>query len=410
MPRLFARSTDKIDVGNDASLMPTTPNLTFGGWAKFTDFTADNWCYAKYNTGTIHSAHLLRVLSTGKVNVFWLDNNDAGHGPTGATTLSTGIWYHVLGRINDSGGASNKSDVFLSGIADAATDSVSNVLSPWGSSTTINSRLGSSLAGNTLAGSLAHWGFWSRALSDKEILLLAKGLLPSHLGADHYWPIFGVDSPEPDYGTHAVQSSGTVTGTTLGVGGPPVAPYLHVVRFHGASGGYTVPGATAYTDAATATLPLSVSSTEVDVRVDSGTAIVPLTPSSSDVAADVDAATATVSLQASGTETAGVDAATATLLLTPSVVETDTHTDSGTGTVVLTPSGVDTRQSLDSGTATLVLTPSADDCHCIFSPDFSGTIKNQWKGEIYSQWLSMFSTRWKGDLVEEGVLVGCACH
>lgn len=51
-----------------------------------------------------------------------------------------------------------------------------------------------------LNGSLWDWARWSRALSAKEILSLANGLPPSHLGPDHYWPLWGLDSPEPDIG------------------------------------------------------------------------------------------------------------------------------------------------------------------------------------------------------------------
>ncbi len=61
-------------------------------------------------------------------------------------------------------------------------------------------------------GSLAHVAYWSRALSAHEVVGLAAGMLPSHLGPDHYWPLWGADSPEFDQGL-AAHVSGTLTGT-----------------------------------------------------------------------------------------------------------------------------------------------------------------------------------------------------
>ncbi len=54
---------------------------------------------------------------------------------------------------------------------------------------------------------------WSRQITAGEVASLANGLPASHFAPDHYWPLFGADSPEPDIGT-AAHTGGTLTGTS----------------------------------------------------------------------------------------------------------------------------------------------------------------------------------------------------
>ena len=86
--------------------------------------------------------------------------------------------------------------------------------------TTIGAITTSSGTGSFYGGAIAHVATWTRVLSAQEVKSLSNGLLPSHLGPTHYWPLWGVDSPEPDLVSGGVD--GTLTGTTQGAGGPPV--------------------------------------------------------------------------------------------------------------------------------------------------------------------------------------------
>lgn len=77
---------------------------------------------------------------------------------------------------------------------------------------------------NFFPGLIAHLGTWTRQLVATEVASLAAGMLPPGLGCAHYWPLWGQDSPEPDVAAAGVD--GTLTGTTLGAGGPPVTPSM----------------------------------------------------------------------------------------------------------------------------------------------------------------------------------------
>jgi hypothetical protein len=66
---------------------------------------------------------------------------------------------------------------------------------------------------NFYSGTISEVATWTRTLSQGEVTSLASGLPASHLAPAHYWPLWGVDSPEPDIGT-AAHTTGTLTGTT----------------------------------------------------------------------------------------------------------------------------------------------------------------------------------------------------
>lgn len=58
---------------------------------------------------------------------------------------------------------------------------------------------------------------WSRQLSAGEAASLGAGLPASFLAPDHYWPLWGLDSPEPDIGMGS-HVTGTLTGTSYANG------------------------------------------------------------------------------------------------------------------------------------------------------------------------------------------------
>lgn len=148
-----------------------------------------------------------RTLGTGGVDEF---QNSA--------TVADSTWHHVGITQN----SSSLMMIYASGAADGTKTrtSLSNSNTQTFSATIIGaSRL--STVGNLFSGLIAHLGTWTRQLAAQEMVSLAAGLLPPALGCAHYWPLWGVDSPEPDLVSAGVD--GTLTGTTQGVGGPPVA-------------------------------------------------------------------------------------------------------------------------------------------------------------------------------------------
>jgi hypothetical protein len=195
--------------------------------------------------------------------------------------ISTGVFFdstwHHLGLTQN---ASNLITIYLDGVQDSTFTRTSLSNSSGQNPPTVRwgaSRLAAS-TGNLYAGSLAHGATWARQLSAAEIKSLANGLLPSHLGPAHYWPMWGGDSPEPDLVSGG--TDGTLTGTTKTAGGPPVGPSLLSLRGGvtaaaplTAVGGITVPFIASGTSVFAPTLSPS-SAVELDVPfIASGTTV-----------------------------------------------------------------------------------------------------------------------------------------
>ena len=126
-----------------------------------------------------------------------ISRNAAGVGLIATTNTTADVldstWHH-LGYTQD---ASGNWQLYV----DGATD-ISGSFSPTTTSPNLFT-MGCLRWNGTLDffnGSMAHVAKWSRQLSAKEMASLATGMLPSHLAPDHYWPLWGVDSPEPDLG------------------------------------------------------------------------------------------------------------------------------------------------------------------------------------------------------------------
>lgn len=74
---------------------------------------------------------------------------------------------------------------------------------------------------NTFAGRIADVAVWSTPLTALEVAALSKGIRPPAirpLSLKGYWPLDGLQSPEPDFSGNA--NNGTLTGTTSAFGPP----------------------------------------------------------------------------------------------------------------------------------------------------------------------------------------------
>lgn len=151
-----------------------------------------------FNTGaSTASANLLLRSDTNTVAVNY----------TTVAAVFDATWHHIAYTQDGSGNWK----VYVDGALDGSgTHSTSLGL-------TVNRRTIGALrrasTGNWFAGSIAEVAGGRASVSAPQIASLANGLPASHLGLDHYWPLWGADSPEPDIGT-ATHVSGTLTGTT----------------------------------------------------------------------------------------------------------------------------------------------------------------------------------------------------
>lgn len=103
-------------------------------------------------------------------------------------------WHHIAYTQD----ASLHAALYVDGAADTTgtitTDSfaASNRVSLGVERTSTNS--------NFFSGDMGHAATWSRQLAALEIKAMAAGIPPSKFAANHYWPLWGADSPEPDIG------------------------------------------------------------------------------------------------------------------------------------------------------------------------------------------------------------------
>lgn len=77
--------------------------------------------------------------------------------------------------------------------------------------------------GFTSVNAIGEVAIWNVELNSSEITSLSHGVSPFVIRRDqlrYYLPIYGIDSPEPTYGT--VRTSGTVTNASRSVPNPPV--------------------------------------------------------------------------------------------------------------------------------------------------------------------------------------------
>lgn len=173
-----------------------------------------------YGEGSVSSARpmLQMQCNSGKFRIFMRrDSNGLTsdvNGIASTLTVADGTLHHVVYTQDGSGNW----QAYVDGIADAtAKGSYTPAVMTVGL-VTFGAVRRNAPAENFWAGTLGEIATWSRQLSAAEAMALAAGLPASHLAPDHYWPLWGTDSPEPDIGT-ATKVAGTLTGTSAAGGG-----------------------------------------------------------------------------------------------------------------------------------------------------------------------------------------------
>jgi hypothetical protein len=140
------------------------------------------------------------------------DNANANHlDVSGTAAILDGTWHHVCLTLD----TSRNVKVYVDGTQDISTSYTSG-----GTYTMGRVGIGCQRRSTNIQffpGVLQDAAGWSRTLAAGEAASIGSGLPASHLAPDHYWPLFGADSPEPDIGTVA-HVTGTLTGTTAARG------------------------------------------------------------------------------------------------------------------------------------------------------------------------------------------------
>lgn len=230
MGRSFNGTSDLIAV-DAAHVTNGSVSFTIATWvnSSLANANAKN-PYGEGNTAGLGPFFQIQGDASGHVLVSARDTAAGGSDQISGTIVAfDSTWHHVC--VSQTG-ASDIFRLFVDGTADGTKTrtSLSSATNQVFNRTTWGALVRNGTA-QFYGGLLAHAALWTRELSAAEISSLAKGMLPSLLAPDHYWPFWGTDSPEPDIGNHLATAgvNGTLTGTAAAAG-PPTQKYLLRLR------------------------------------------------------------------------------------------------------------------------------------------------------------------------------------
>lgn len=208
MARSFDGSND--DLGVASAVVSTTP-FTMACWFKTNGTPAANQILMKlYNSGVdnLHR-HQLYVDASLRVRVETVDGT-SGNNINATAFFTASAWQHACGVWS----SATSRTAYLNG-TDAQTNTSSRT--PSGLDATVIGAGIDTVPGGFFNGAIMEAAIWNLALTAQEVEMLGTpgvmqcplSIRPSALVA--YWPLIGVDSPEPD---RVGGFNTTVTGAT----------------------------------------------------------------------------------------------------------------------------------------------------------------------------------------------------
>lgn len=185
--------------------MKTAVPLTLAGWVNLSSLaTTQSILLVDDNTDN-NRLELGVLLTTGVVRAITRATN-LNSIALSTSGISTGVWQHIAAVF----ASASDRRAYANG-GNKGTEATSKT--PAGIART---RAGVTAGGNNqMGGSGAELAAWSVALSDAEVAVLATGISPYEVQRANliaYWPLIGVDSPEPDVvGAFPLTLTGTPT-------------------------------------------------------------------------------------------------------------------------------------------------------------------------------------------------------
>jgi hypothetical protein len=215
MARSFNGSTDHIQTG---SYTVSTPAISLCAWFNRGTLSNTYNVIASQNlTGHIQ----IMIKSTGQM-AYYLSVTGEVLDP-GSATVSANTWTHVGMTYNSTNGLVT----YINGVSDgtvSAGGSLSSITAP------MDIGYDDQNPGRDFPGSIADVAQWGVSLSALEVAGLAKGARPYQVRPSSltgWWPLAGLQSPEPDYSGN--KNNGTLTGTAP-IFGPPLGLATTVAR------------------------------------------------------------------------------------------------------------------------------------------------------------------------------------
>jgi hypothetical protein len=154
--------------------------------------------------------------------------------------VNDGNWHHACGVLDFTPGTST---LYLDGVSVATgTPAGGTAVSLVGLGINVAWTTAAFNVGNPYAGDIADCAFWGAGLTALEVAALAQGARPHHLRLLEllgWWPLDGLETPEPDAtsGNYSgisgntgipIPNNMTVNGTVTQVVGPPISTFTRM--------------------------------------------------------------------------------------------------------------------------------------------------------------------------------------
>jgi len=216
MAREFNGSSDKADSGLTAVKFGNPAALTVAIWAYRP--TAPPGAQRLFDNGhTDSSKNGFQLFSTSTIGniLFEVGNGTASAQIVLGSSFIAGVWTQITGIYDGS-------NVRLYASGSTAASALTGTVGTADSSAAMG--YAAQYNGDFFGGYLADAAIWNAALTPFEIAALVAGVRPSQIRRASligYWPLAGLQSPEPDLS--GARNNVTLTGTQP-VFGPPLLP------------------------------------------------------------------------------------------------------------------------------------------------------------------------------------------
>lgn len=210
MARSFNGSSDFI-TPTSATPLTVVPPLSVAVWVYPTAVSNTTSQIIMNNQANTNFWGLYLVQNTAKISL-----EASGSAANSSVAVSLNTWSHI-------GGSTSGTSIYLNGAKDGSATGTWSWSTITGGSVAIGEDPVNS--GRNYTGRLADLAVWNVVLTDLEFAAIAKGVRPFRVRPKSliaYYPLDGLQSPEPDLSGNA--SNGTLTGTAKAFG-PPIAPF-----------------------------------------------------------------------------------------------------------------------------------------------------------------------------------------
>ena len=181
---LYNGSDSYIEVDNSTSLNLGGDKLTLSAWVKLNTVSGYRMIASKPYASTSHASPWFSYTlhaNGNKLRMVISTNVSSNQSINSVNTLTTGMWYHVVGVYDGS-----EMKLYINGIKDSATKSITGNLNQYNTPLRIGTNGGFS---EDFDGLIDQIGIWNRALTDQEITELYNS------GSGNTYPFDGSSTP-----------------------------------------------------------------------------------------------------------------------------------------------------------------------------------------------------------------------